>query len=1530
MQSCIHEPIAARSSRLALVRVISATLAQVVQRLSEGMPITSDDAVESDMLQPLAEVEGALAHIDLSGPRALIRLLRIQFKTVCQTVTLPATLADLATHVQHVQHVVVKALDCMISGEEVPAAELLPCWQALSALGGAPDAGPAEMLSLKTAAPCLPSLPVVTPPADPIADAERALLICLRVDDNEGRISAIQTFANVIAAVAGQAFTEREQMCWQIVHAYMLELAQAGGLLAVGDKKILSTTIRALRQRDRNELSRLLEALAREALYGMSMRDLKTDAGVDIARHFRLAEQLGKPTCRRGILIEGEMSHLLEPSIVQAIANLETDPTRIHEPVIWQQLADQMSRAVALTPLAEALTRLSGSVDSMRSEAQRELLVATLLALSSCADAASAEIARLTEILNLVADANVTVAAPALVKHVQRVSVRQRFTSLCDTVCAELAAAESLLEVALQQTDEVSSLSVADDLLRQVAGALTLCGLPDYCDDIATLRTLLARQMAAGEDAHEISQQLASAWVQLSAAIALSPLELSPAPDDGLTIAIEPGPIKCEGDAHDENLHDTDVSLVEAHATEAHATEAQERLHGIFIDEVRGHISTLNKLAAQPESDERHVEAIRAVHTIAGCSATIGQAAISALALALETYLMREHQRPDDRLLIDALITLDQMLDQFATRGECDARPDFLSRLQHHAHTGDAGIERSPSPSISTSDAHAECPEQSTLLQDPASSREDAADFDIRLSPMEVSLTPPPSSALLNVPQTVAAATRLPPFSPPLEPVHADDDASSELLAIFEEEAADLLPQLDLALRAWQEQPDGREPPMQLLRVLHTLKGSARMAGLSVLGNEFHQTESDINTLVQQPPMQRWEALSVLQGRIDRWMSQGIRDLTLAALASPLAAGTEMTTPVDVYDHHETHDTAGDAGTHSTSADGADKVPVVTTARSDSAIQQLRVAASQLTRVADTTATLWIGNAAIHDAVQDQRHAVVALAEDLARLRTQLRELEIESESRILSSAVQGSDSGFDPLEFDRYTRLHELTRMMAESMADLAGAQRGIARQIERLASSAGTQARDIRQLQLDLQVIRSQPLRSVESRLRALLRQVARDAGCEAELVLVGAELDIERGLLDRLAGPFGHLLRNAVVHGIEPPAQRLAMGKPRAGTVTIGAVIAGNELRLWLQDDGRGLDFDRVRRRAVSAGLLRPDDEPDEAALSALIFAPGFSTAAEVTEMSGRGIGMDAVRTELQAMGGRITVNSLTGQGCRFNITVPLALASLPILLVSAGGRRFALPVAQVKQVVQPAPGDIDCTSSAWQLRWQGQQLPLRDLAQVLGTLTGARGDDAMRLPVAILQEGDRLFALQLDTVIGQREVMVKHPGAQLAQVPGIAGATQLGDGGIVLILDPFRLPEATPIVAEPLPEKPLILVVDDSLTVRRASQRLLERHGYSVTLARDGIEALDRLSECTPVAVLLDIEMPRMDGFELLATLRADPRLSTLPVLMITSRIADRHRERAQQLGVLAYLGKPFDEGALLTSLAGLRGGTQLAA
>ncbi len=1478
MQSGIEETIAARAALLALGATIGAELAQVVASLRGREPADACHGWSDEVLHALAEVEGALAHAGQSGLRALVRLLRMQLLAAEGTDAVPP--ADLADSAQWLAHTLQSAFERLLQAGEVQAADLLPCWQRLAALGGAIDASPAELLSLRLLPGEFLPLPSAPPCVDPLADAERALLACLRAYDDSGRAGAVHAFAEVLAAVAAQEPAQREHACWRILHAYVLELAQAGGLLPVRDKKILAATIRALRQRyryrDCAELTAVLEPLAREALFALSAQRRRTQAGDMVARLFRVdiqcAALMSDGWCASG---HDHSVACVAASVARAIAVLDSDGARLGEAAVWHALAADAGRAPPTAALASPLNRLAARVPDFRDEARRELLAAVLLGLQAWADDGGGDAIGLAAVLDLASQADTATATQALCRHMQAISMRRRLVGLYDTICTELAAAEPALEAAWQGVGSASALAGVDDVLRQVAGALALFGQHDHGDAVAQLRALLARVTPTASDLQTAMQPLAEAWVQLSATLALRPAQVSAPPTDDAPAA----GLAAAADRDD---------------------QAYARLCAIFIEEAGGHLRNVRRLAGDACLEQERANALRSVHTVAGCSATIGQTAMAGLALALEDHLMVDGWQPDDALLGETLNALDAMLDDFVARGQCEPQPALLARLQ-------AGLEPPDGcDQVASDDAvcHAHAGQHECL----AGADDEPAGVDnvtsLPACPLQagVDATPAGDTAMLSLPAPASSQHAAP----------ADEGETPELQAIFDEEAADLLPQLEFALCAWQQQPDSREPPMQLLRVLHTLKGSARMAGRPLLGEEFHQAEAEVAALAQQAPAMVLQALPALQERMDRWMPQA------DAFDRP-ATGTAS----DASEVAEVH-VAPAAGVARTSVAG----PLV---RAEPvAVPQLRVAAGQLARVADAAATLWVGNASIHDAVQDQRHAVTALSGDLARLRTQLRELEIESESRIVSRAAHGNDAGFDPLEFDRYTRLHELTRMMAESIGDLAGAQRGLARQVERLASSAAVQARDMRQLQLDLQAMRSQPLGSAEPRLRLLLRQAARDAGCEAELALCGADVEIERSLLDRLAGPFGHLLRNAVVHGIEPAEQRAALGKPRAGTVTIGATLAGNELRLWLEDDGRGLDLDRVHRHAVAAGLLGPDELPDDAALAALIFAPGFSTATEVTAWSGRGIGMDAVRAELQALGGRIAVDSVPGQGCRFTITVPIALASLPVLLVSAGLRRVALAVAQVQQVVQPGPGQIECKAGGWQIGWQGQWLALCNLGQVIGAPSAARADDAARLPVAIVQEGERQLALQLDAVLGQREVMVKHPGAQLAQVPGVAGATVLGDGGIVLILDPFRMPATPPAPTEPVPARPLVLVVDDSLTVRRASQRLLERHGYAVVLARDGIEALERLGEVRPMALLLDIEMPRMDGFELLAALRADAGLSALPVLMITSRIADRHRERAQQLGVLAYMGKPLDEQALLAQLAGLRCDAKLAA
>jgi chemosensory pili system protein ChpA (sensor histidine kinase/response regulator) len=745
-------------------------------------------------------------------------------------------------------------------------------------------------------------------------------------------------------------------------------------------------------------------------------------------------------------------------------------------------------------------------------------------------------------------------------------------------------------------------------------------------------------------------------------------------------------------------------------------------------------------------------------------------------------------------------------------------------------------------------------------------------------------------------------------------------DEEDELYEIFKLEAADLLPQLEQSLRQWQLHPEDGSQAAQLLRVLHTLKGSARMAGRDDLGAEFHHAEAEVSALLQQAQNGRAPAIAALLHRVDFWiygLTQTADALSGLKQTNQPTAITELADTTQVAEQRQPLE----ASVAPQQDSGSDNSASPVTSNTEKRWPMLRVRADRLAQFADTGAEIWSSNATLREVLQEQRRSFADLSDDLSRLRAQLRELEIEAESRVLARASQGVSTDFDPLEFDRYTRLHELTRMMAESITDVVGVQRGLASQLERLTTAAAEQLRDLRRQQSEVQALRSQPLHSVEARLRHVLRQAAREVGCQVELELHHGAVEVERVLLDRLLGPLEHLLRNSVVHGIEQAQQRLSLGKSETGQVMISAALTGNELQLIVQDDGRGLDLQRIRQRAVEAGLLQADDDLNERAMSTLIFAPGLSTATEVTALSGRGIGMDAVRAELHALGGQIEVESEAGQGCRFTLRVPMGLASVMVVLARAGQWRIGLPAALVKQALQIDAATIRADAQQ-QIEWQGTTLPLRHLGQALGDTTApiTKG----RVPVVVLSDGEKTIALQLDAIEGQRELIVKHPGPQLSRVPGLAGASVLADGAIALIIHPFRLPETIPATASsssPASDQlATVLVVDDSLTVRRASQRLLERHGYAVALARDGVEALAYLGNASPALILLDIEMPRMDGFELLATLRDDTRWGDIPVVMITSRMADRHRQRAMQLGANAYMGKPYSEDALLALLS----------
>jgi chemosensory pili system protein ChpA (sensor histidine kinase/response regulator) len=446
-----------------------------------------------------------------------------------------------------------------------------------------------------------------------------------------------------------------------------------------------------------------------------------------------------------------------------------------------------------------------------------------------------------------------------------------------------------------------------------------------------------------------------------------------------------------------------------------------------------------------------------------------------------------------------------------------------------------------------------------------------------------------------------------------------------------------------------------------------------------------------------------------------------------------------------------------------------------------------------------------------------------------------------------------------------------------------------------------------------------------------------------------LQGGTIEMDRGMLDRMTPAFEHLLRNCVAHGIETPEARLGAGKESSGLITVSVQQSGNDVSVGFRDDGAGLNLQRIREKALSSGLLAQGQQIGDDEAANLIFMPGFSTASHVTELAGRGIGMDVVRSEVNALGGRIETSTVAGKGTNFKLVLPLTTAVTQVVMLRAGGSSVGVPANVVETVRRISAKDLQQAYNTGVLDVAGESVPFFWSGALLQASRRSNEPQGKTAPVVIFRSAAQRLALHVDEVLGNQEVVVKNLGPQLSRLPGLAGMSVLASGAVVLIYNPVALAtvygqqargwssdSAEPHMLEQAaadgssgaglavasqmptaPQIPLILVVDDSITVRRVTQRLLQREGYRVSMAADGLQALERLQEERPTVVLSDIEMPRMDGFDLARNIRGDARLSSLPIIMITSRIAEKHREHAKELGVDHYLGKPYAEDELLS-------------
>ncbi len=594
-----------------------------------------------------------------------------------------------------------------------------------------------------------------------------------------------------------------------------------------------------------------------------------------------------------------------------------------------------------------------------------------------------------------------------------------------------------------------------------------------------------------------------------------------------------------------------------------------------------------------------------------------------------------------------------------------------------------------------------------------------------------------------------------------------------------------------------------------------------------------------------------------------------------------------------------------------------------------------RVNAELLDSLLNSAGEISIFQSRLNQQTRSFEFHLTELSQTVMRLREQLRKLEMETEAQIIYRHQQdgGDEEDFDPLELDRYSTIQQLSRALAESVSDVGS----INDLLRNLNNDADTllvqQGRVTAELQDGLMRTRMVPFQRHVSRLARIVRQAAKDSGKPTELsVLGGGELD--RQVLERMLGPLEHLLRNAVVHGIEPASERQLHSKPATGQIILSVQREGSEVIIEVADDGAGLNLTAIRQKAVEQRLISPDVPISDEDAMELILQPGFSTARELTQTAGRGVGMDVVDNEVKTLGGSLRISSERGAGTRFIIRLPYTLAITQALVVNVGEETFALPLPTVEGITRvPKDKLLELlTEDDPRLNYGDHDYRIQHLGLFLGAGPSALPEEDGAVPLILVRAGDSSTALLADELEGSKEIVVKTLGPQVTSIVGVSGATILGDGRIVVILDAgslvrsMRSRSAPEVVAPPPPaaKEPTALVVDDSITVRRVTQRLLERHGMRVITAKDGVDAIAKLQEVEPDVILLDIEMPRMDGYQFASHVRNDPQVKDVPIVMITSRSSEKHRARAIELGVNDYLSKPYQERELIASIEPLIG------
>ncbi|SDK57528.1 Hpt domain-containing protein [Microbulbifer yueqingensis] len=821
-------------------------------------------------------------------------------------------------------------------------------------------------------------------------------------------------------------------------------------------------------------------------------------------------------------------------------------------------------------------------------------------------------------------------------------------------------------------------------------------------------------------------------------------------------------------------------------------------------------------------------------------------------------------------------------------------------------------------------------------------------------------------------------------------------DIDPDVVDVFMEEAGDLVDELEELIQGWEADPADYSRAEALKRVLHTFKGGARMAGLMGLGEVAHRFETVIEAMPSSDHPGP-DFFANAHGIYDRiaggvetvraWMAgdelEAFAELLDTAWADSQVAETpEAAEPAPVVDDELQPDDGGAAADETAPQDeiapqpegeaatpallGAVDTKPVPLAPAEAASnvlpfvrkkdslhpneqrggnrgqpqEMVRVAAELLEELVNLAGETSISRSRLEEQVSEFGFALDEMDSTITRLNEQLRRLDMETEAQILFRQEQlaEQDDNFDPLEMDRYSSIQQLSRSLLESTSDLLELRNTLGNKARDTETLLLQQSRVNTELQEGLMRSRMVPFSRLVPRLRRIVRQVSAELGKQVDLVFSNVEGELDRSMLERMVAPLEHMLRNAVDHGIELPARRQESGKPERGRITVALEREGSEVVLTIGDDGAGINLMKVREKAIERGLMRADAELTNNEILQFILQAGFSTADRVTQISGRGVGMDVVSAEIKQIGGTVHIDSKLGAGTEFTVRLPFTVSVNRALMVSVGDDVFALPLNTIEGIVRLSPYELEHYYSSPDARFEYAGEPYQ--VNYFGTLLQSEArpklevEDA-QLPVLLVRSEGHAMALQVDAVLGSREIVVKSLGPQFAAVQGVSGATVTGDGTVVVILDAhallrqqaallarpaeLALPSAPRVKPEPVETQQRVMVVDDSVTVRKVTTRFLEREGYLVNTAKDGQDAVIQLQDIRPDVILLDIEMPRMDGFEVARHIRGNSRLRDIPIIMITSRTGQKHRDHALSLGVNHYLGKPYQEEVLLEAI-----------